>query len=121
MKKKICSLLLALLMVVTMLPVTAMATASNDYTQWRQGDSEWNQEEAWPASQYPNASMRWMRQAGCLVTSVAMLLRHYNVVVTSDVNTLADGASVRPSAQRPPVRSISASKDGQIRCRAIPT
>ena len=55
MKKKICSLLLALLMVVTMLPVTAMATASNDYTQWRQGDSEWNQEEAWPASQYPNA------------------------------------------------------------------
>ena len=86
MKKKICSLMLALLMVVTMLPVTAMATASNDYTQWRQGDSEWNQQEAWPASQYPNASMRWMRQAGCLVTSVAMLLRHYNVVVTSDVN-----------------------------------
>lgn len=86
MKKQICSLLLALLMMVTMLPVTAMATASNDYTQWRQGDSEWNQQEAWPASQYPNASMRWMRQAGCLVTSVAMLLRHYNVVVTSDVN-----------------------------------
>lgn len=86
MKKKICSLLLALLMLVTMLPVTTMATASNDYTQWRQSDSEWNQEEAWPASQYPNASMRWMRQAGCLVTSVAMLLRHYNVVVTSDVN-----------------------------------
>ena len=42
MKKKICSLLLALLMMVTMLPVTAMATASNDYTQWRQSDSEWN-------------------------------------------------------------------------------
>ena len=56
MKKKICSLLLALLMLVTMLPVTTMATASNDYTQWRQSDSEWNQEEAWPASQYPNAS-----------------------------------------------------------------
>ena len=87
MKKKICSLLLALLMVVTMLPVTAMATASNDYTQWRQGDSEWNQQEAWPASQYPGASMRWMRQAGCLVTSISMLLRHYNVVVTSDVNS----------------------------------
>lgn len=86
MKKKICSLLLALLMVVTMLPVTAMATASNDYTQWRQGDSAWNQQEAWPASQYPNADYRWMSQAGCLVTSVAMLLRHYNVVATSDVN-----------------------------------
>lgn len=37
------------------------------------------------------------------------------------VDTLADGASVRPSARRPPVRSDSASKDGQVRCRAIPT
>ena len=35
--------------------------------------------------------------------------------------TLADGASVRSSAPRPPVRSIFASKDGQVRCRAIPT
>ena len=36
-------------------------------------------------------------------------------------DTLADGASVRSSAPRPPVRRNSASKDGQIRCRAIPT
>ena len=64
----------------------AVGTASNDYTQWKQGDSAWNQQEAWPASQYPGASMRWMSQAGCVVTSIAMLLRHYNVITTSDVN-----------------------------------
>lgn len=42
-------------------------------------------------------------------------------VKSGDLNTLADGVSVRPSARRPPVRIISASKDGQVRCRAIPT
>ena len=87
LKKRLLSILLATVMVLTMLPVTAMATASNDYTQWRQGDPEWNQAEAWPADEYPNASMRWMRNAGCLVTSVAMLLRHYGVVTATDVNS----------------------------------
>ena len=41
--------------------------------------------------------------------------------VPAQRDTLADGASVRSSAPRPPVRRNSASKDGQIRCRAIPT
>ena len=61
-------------------------TASNDYTQWKQYDAEWNQQEAWPANQYPNATLRMMSQGGCAVTSIAMLLRHYNVVTTADVN-----------------------------------
>ena len=86
MKKRILSLLLVLLIVVSLVPTTAMATASNDYTKWKQYDSEWNQSEAWPESQYPYATMRWMRQAGCYVTSIAMLLRHYNVVTDSNVN-----------------------------------
>ena len=86
MKKRILSLLLVLLMVVSLVPTAALATASNDYTKWKQYDSEWNQSEAWPESQYPYATMRWMRQAGCYVTSIAMLLRHYNVVTDSNVN-----------------------------------
>lgn len=73
-------------MVIGLVPFSASATASNDYTQWRQSDAAWNQAEAWPASQYPNATMRYMSQAGCLVTSIAMLLRHYNVVTDSNVN-----------------------------------
>lgn len=75
-----------LLMVVSLVPTAALATASNDYTKWKQYDSEWNQSEAWPESQYPYATMRWMSQAGCYVTSIAMLLRHYNVVTDSDVD-----------------------------------
>lgn len=86
MKKRILSLLLVLLMMVSLVPTAALATASNDYTKWKQYDSEWNQSEAWPESQYPYATMRWMRQAGCYVTSIAMLLRHYNVVTDSNVN-----------------------------------
>lgn len=68
-----------------MFTVTASA-ASSDYTTWKQFDSAWNQSEAWPASQYPNATMRKLSQAGCVVTSIAMLLRHYNVVTESDVS-----------------------------------
>lgn len=62
------------------------AQAGNDYTNWKQNDPEWNQQEAWPASQYPNATIRRMSGAGCAVTSIAMLLRHYGVITSSDVN-----------------------------------
>jgi hypothetical protein len=67
--------------------VGIVATAGNDYTQWRQSDPAWNQSEAWPASEYPNATTRYMSGGGCLVTSIAMLLRQYNIVTTSDVNS----------------------------------
>ena len=86
MKKKTLSLFLAFVLIVACMPVSARATASNDYTQWKQYDSEWNQSEAWPASQYPNATYRWMKEAGCYVTTIAILLRHYNVVSDGDVN-----------------------------------
>lgn len=78
-------MILAVCMLIPMLTAAAGA-ASNDYTTWKQGDPAWNQTEAWPRSQYPNASLRKLSQAGCVVTSLAMLLRHYNVVTESDVN-----------------------------------
>lgn len=86
MKKRVMSFVLVLTLIIGMVPVTARATASSDYTQWRQGDAEWNQAEAWPAPPYTDATMRYMSQAGCLVTSIAMLLRHYNVITDSNVN-----------------------------------
>lgn len=77
-----------LLVVVILVPFTPMRVnaASNDYTTWKQGDPAWNQKEAWPRSQYRTASMRTMREAGCVVTSIAMLLRQHNVVTEPDVN-----------------------------------
>lgn len=85
MKKRIFSMILVACLFIPMLATIASA-ASSDYTTWKQGDSAWNQTEAWPRSQYPNATLRKMSQAGCVVTSLAMLLRHYNVVTDSDVN-----------------------------------
>lgn len=89
MKKRIFSFLLAVAMLCTMLPqvfVEAEAAAVDDYTQWKQYDAEWNQNQAWTKSHYPNATLFYMRDGGCLVTSIAMLLRHYNVIVSSDVD-----------------------------------
>ena len=86
-KKRIVSIILSLLLIISSFPVFSYGTASNDYTQWRQGDSAWNQYEVWPKSQYPGSTMHTMKACGCLVTSIAMLLRHYNVVTTSDVNS----------------------------------
>lgn len=77
-----------LLVVAILAPLTPMRVnaASNDYTTWKQGDPAWNQKEAWPKSQYSRASLRTMRDGGCAVTSIAMLLRQYNVVTESNVN-----------------------------------
>lgn len=85
MKKCILALLLSVCLMIPMLAATANA-ASDDYTTWKQGDAAWNQTEAWPKSDYPKATLRKMSQAGCVVTSIAMLLRHYHVVTESDVN-----------------------------------
>lgn len=86
MYRRLISILLAFALMVGACPVTVSAAATNDYTQWKQYDAEWNSSEAWPKSQYPGATLYYMRDAGCLVTSIAMLLRHYNVVTESDVN-----------------------------------
>ena len=83
--RSMVSLLLVFACMLSVAPI-ASAAASDDYTKWKQYDSAWNRQEAWPYNEYPNASMRYMKQAGCAVTSVAMLLRHYNVITDSNVN-----------------------------------
>lgn len=91
--KKVLSVFLAVLMLLCIAPladwsIEANAAAVNDYKQWKQGDAEWNRSEAWPKSQFPNASYRYMRDAGCLVTSIAILLRHHNVISDNNVNNI---------------------------------
>ena len=87
MKRRILSMLLAMLMVLTLVPSSAFAAGvEEDYTQWKQADEKWNNAEAWPASEYPNAKYHYMHEAGCYVTTIAMLLRHYDVVTDTNVN-----------------------------------
>lgn len=83
--KQIIAVMLAVAICITVCPMHVKA-ASNDYTTWKQTDPAWNQKEAWPRSQYRSATMRTMKEAGCVVTSIAMLLRHHNVVTETDVN-----------------------------------
>ena len=83
MFKKMIAMLLSLVLCASMLAcfsVSALAAEPDDYRSWKQYDPEWNQNEAWPASQYPHASLHKLSQGGCLVTSIAMLLRQYRVV-----------------------------------------
>lgn len=60
---------------------TGATAASNDYTSWKQYDPAWSDATPWP-----NASIPTFGGAGCYITSVAILLRHYNVVIEPDVN-----------------------------------
>ena len=58
------------------------AAATNDYTTWKQTSSSWGEATPWP-----NAGTPKFGDAGCWITSVAILLGHYNVVTDSNVNT----------------------------------
>lgn len=85
-KQKIGCILLSVIFLLNIFCVPIYATASDDYTKWKQTDNEWNRSQAWTRTEYPNADYYYMRDAGCAVTSIAMLLRHYNVVTDSNVN-----------------------------------
>lgn len=87
MKKTVISLILVLALMYSVLPARASAAAVDDYTQWKQYDPEWNQCEAWSWEDYPGASLRTLGAGGCVVTSIAMLLRHYDVIAENEVDS----------------------------------
>ena len=91
LKRSLCilmSLLLSLSLINMINPTEEVyaygmtAAATNDYTTWKQTSSSWGEATPWP-----NASIPKFGDAGCWITSVAILLRHYNVVTDSNVNT----------------------------------
>lgn len=54
------------------------------YRNWRQADERYNQEEAWPASLFPEAKFHIFRECGCLITSLAIMLRHFGIEKEGD-------------------------------------
>ena len=60
------------------------ADTTEDFTLWKQADPRWNQQEAWPAEQYPEAPQRTMEDGGGQVTALAMLLKQYGIVPEED-------------------------------------
>lgn len=49
------------------------------YMAWLQTDPRFNRTEAWSEERFPAASFRFFRDAGCLVCSLAVMLRHYGI------------------------------------------
>ena len=58
--------------------------SEQNYRSWRQADPGYNQEEAWPASLFPGADFHYFKECGCLVTSLAIMLRHYGIETETD-------------------------------------
>lgn len=91
LKKSLCILLSLFLSVVSINTFISYekvyaygmtAAATNDYTTWKQTSSSWGEARPWP-----NASIPKFGDAGCWITSVAILLRHYNIVTDPNVNS----------------------------------
>ena len=74
---------------------------------------------------------RLAQESGLSQTTISNIFKRNNQPSLPTVNAICDACGItlaqfftendRSSAPRPPVRRNSASKDGQIRCRAIPT
>lgn len=57
---------------------------NNDIIYWQISEPEFNQEEAWPEIEFPHARLHYIKEAGCLVTSLAVMLRLYGVEKEAD-------------------------------------
>ena len=54
------------------------------YRTWNQNDPAFNREEAWPAAQFPDSTFHFFHESGCLITSLAIMLRHYGIEKETD-------------------------------------
>lgn len=86
MRRAVC-IMMSFCVLFTLMSAEALAyqmsgEGTDDYTTWKQTSSSWGEATPWP-----NASIPKFGDAGCWITSVAILLRHYNVVADSNVNT----------------------------------
>ena len=59
-------------------------TDINAYKKWKQTDSEFNKEEAWTSQLFPDAKFRYFSDCGCVVTSLAIMLRHFGLEPETD-------------------------------------
>lgn len=54
------------------------------YINWRQDDPRFNEREAWPKEDFPDAGYHYFRESGCLVCSLAIMLRHTGIERETD-------------------------------------
>ena len=61
-------------------------TDKERYKSWEQADPRYNETQAWPAALFPDARFHLFKECGCLITSLAILLRHYGIEKEEDEN-----------------------------------
>ena len=54
------------------------------YRNWKQFDPYLNEEEAWPAELFPDADFHYFREAGCLISATAIMLRRFGIEKETD-------------------------------------
>lgn len=55
-----------------------------NYRTWKQYDERYNQKEAWDAKNFPDAKFRYLKDNGCFLVSIAIMLRHFGIEKESD-------------------------------------
>ncbi len=59
-------------------------SVEKSYLNWRQDDAFLNGAQAWPAALFPRATYHYFRDCGCVVCSLAVMLRHCGAETESD-------------------------------------
>ena len=63
-----------------------MINVTENFKKWKQYDADFNESEAWQASLFPDARYRYFSECGCVVTSLAIMLRLYDIETQADVS-----------------------------------
>lgn len=61
-----------------------MIVDDNDFRTWTQDDCRYNLVEAFDAENYPDADLRYLRDMGCLIIALAIMLRRFGIEKESD-------------------------------------
>ena len=56
------------------------AADRNNFYTWRIYDEVYNEKEAWPVEEYPDAPYTTFDMIGCYIVSLAIMLRHFGIV-----------------------------------------
>ena len=56
----------------------------NDFHTWSQDDPRYNVTEAFDAENYPDANYRYLRDNGCYIVALAIMLRRFGIEKESD-------------------------------------
>ena len=57
---------------------------ANAYRTWTQADPRFNREEVWPLELFPKSTFHTFKGSGCLITSLAIMLRHFGIEKEED-------------------------------------